>query len=210
MAKKRVKRHSVRREIKDARRSFAGFLRKRTGDIRQEIGIMSKKSAKKKRAEPQSEHPRRIRGFLWPLISASFGILCILLVIILLNAVNRNLENIFIKTLVIFLSTNLYLLFGLALFFGYADYLKANFKRVYWIIEPIANSMAIIGIIAIIAMALNLFNPYSENNFFKVFANILYPNLEGIFAFFLAFGYVTLILRIIFKGAYKIGNEEIV
>ncbi len=70
--------------------------------------------------------------------------------------------------------------------------------------------MAIIGIIAIIAMALNLFNPYSENNFFKVFANILYPNLEGIFAFFLAFGYVTLILRIIFKGAYKIGNEEIV
>lgn len=209
MVKKRVKRHSARKEIKDARRSFAEFLIKRIGDIRQEIGLMKKKSAKKKRAEPR-EHPSRIRGFLWPLISASFGILCIFLMIILLNAINADLDNLFIKTLAGLLSTNLYLLFGLALFFGYADYLKANFKRVYWIIEPIANSMAVIGIIAIIAMALNLFNPYSENNFFKVFANILYPNLEGIFAFFLVFGYVTLILRIIFKGAYKIGNEEIV
>jgi|GEM_PF-3109051 hypothetical protein len=209
MAKKRVKRHSVGGEIRDALRSFAGFLRKRTGEVRQEIGIMKKKSAKKKGAEPQ-KYPRRIRGFLLPLISASFGILCIFLVIVILNAVNANVDNLFIKTLTELLSANLYLLFGLALFFGYADYLKSNFKRVYWIIEPIANSMAIIGIIAIIVMALNLFTPYSENNFFKVFANILYPNLEGIFAFFLAFGYVTLILRIIFKGAYKIGNEEIV
>lgn len=210
MVKKRVRRHSARKEIKDAKRSFAGFLRKRTGYIRQEIGLMKKKSIKKKKAEPRRERPHRIHGFLWPLISASFGILCIFFVIIILNAINANLDNLFIKTLVGLLSTNLYLLFGLALFFGYANYLKTNFRRVYWIIEPIANSMAIIGVIAIITMALNLFNPYSENNFFKVFANILYPNLEGIFAFFLAFGYVILVLKIIFKGVYKIGNEEIV
>lgn len=210
MAKKRVKRHSFKREVHDARRSFAGFLKTRTKDMRQEIGIMRKKSAKKREAELKGKCCHGIHGFLWPLISASFGMVCIFLVIIILNAINADLDNLFIKTLAGLLSTNLYLLFGLSLFFGYAGYLKTNHKRVYWIIEPIANSMAIIAVIAIISMALNLFNPYTENNFFKLFVNILYPNLEGIFAFFVAFGYAILILRIIFKGVYKIGNEEIV
>lgn len=209
MAKKGLRRE-VRREVKsevsDASRSLAKFIRTRSKEIREEISDFKEKEGKIRRRF----HFIDTFGFVWPLISAFLGILLLLVTVVILNLLNNSLQNYFISALAAMFYNNLYLFFAISLFFGYADYVKNKYTQIYWIVGPVINSMAVVGIMWIFITALELVNPYGAKNFLMAFANMLYLHLEDIFAFCLGLGYAVLLLRIIFKGVGKIKDEKIV
>lgn len=205
MAKKRLIRKAVKQELSSSSKSFASFVKSRAKDFGEEIsnlvpGLRMKEIKGKK--ENQEKHFSML-GFLWPLVSALLGILCILFTIIILNAVNIKLENYFIAALAAFFYNNLYLFFAISLFFGYADYLRNRFSQFYWVIDPLIGSMAVICILWIFVMALSLATPYPQNNFLMIFSNLIYLNLEKIFFIFLVLGYLVLIYKMIIKEFLK-------
>lgn len=210
MAKKRLGRRAVKQELKSSSKSFAKFAKSRVKDLAEEIcglvpelkGTREKAKGQKRKENAQEKHFSML-GFLWPVLSALVGILCMLFTIVLLNIVNIKLENYFVTALAAFFYNNLYLFFAISLFFGYADYLKSKFSYFYWVIDPLIGTMAVICILWIFVMALNLATPYPQNNFLIIFSNVIYLNLEKVFFIFLVLGYLMLIYRMIIKEFLK-------
>jgi hypothetical protein len=203
MAKKRSNiKKAVKSELKDASQTFTSFVAGRIKSLSEDIGELSGRTKRKKEVSPK-KYNFNILGFLWPIISALIGIFCILLLIILLNVVNLKLENYFVSALAALFYNNLYLFFAIALFFGYADYIRAEFEKVYWIVEPVINGLGLVSVLWIFVTALNLANPYGIQNFFMTFAGVVYLNLDRIFFLFLALGYIIIISKKILKRVEK-------
>jgi hypothetical protein len=202
MAKKRLKKH-VKNEIRSASKSFSSFLVKGVETIREEICHCFCKNIKFDKKDKIEKFGFEYIRFLWPIISSFFGLFFIMLGVLALNTLNIKLGNYFIASLAVFFYQNAYTFFALSLFFGYADYIKKKLTDVYWVIEPVINSMIVVAFVWVVLMILSLANPHGSKNILLIFYNALYLNLEKIFVFFILLGYVVALFKIILKGASK-------
>lgn len=200
MADKRGK--AIKKEAKRASKSFLSFIEQRIEDISDDLQEISGKIEKKEKEQEKRQF--NLLGFLWPVISAGLGILCLLFVVILLNIININLESYFIAALAALFYNNLYLFFSVSLFFGYADYIRLHFSKIYWLVEPIINALGVVAVLWIFITALNLANPYAANNFLMILANVIYLILDRVFLLFLVLGYMALLIRIITRETGKL------
>ena len=208
MAKKRkVQRRSQKRKLRTKKKFYAGKTEREWRDTGAGFGKHLDRGSRSfpegmerwgevfgKRMEERSKKMENwwiiTFGFIGPLLGSIINIIFIAITIVLLNFINYFAINTFIFLLSNFFSMNIYWFFLASLFFGYCNYLSIKYRKKYWLISPIVNSLNIIFVIWIIASIFNIIGIYIGAATITAFSSFVLVSLLALLSIFIVFGYV--------------------
>jgi len=144
----------------------------------------------------------RVFGFVAPLLGSVFGALFLLFFAWMINLINTGLGISLFSSIYLFVRNNIYLFFGLFIFFGYSDYFSKRYKKTFWTVSPIINGVGLLFAIWISIFVLNVISNYYNSVFLCNVSNILYSNMLGLYFVFILLGYILILIEksIIIKG----------